>query len=256
MSVYQYFMEEHYDKNGLKYRTFWKMNKTFMLGTAEKGSKEPWLTVNISRGEDFQKFWPVSSEDIKVKRVTEEAYTMHYNETLAALQKLRFHDGEYYNQKDEDGTSIRFYGFFRSPSRYNSIEYIQNAGYIELMLSTERTLLPRRGIANRSKIFNEYAFAEAFKRTLEFFFDGTAMIANYEKLWDILDTLNGSDEPSEPPLINDQYYYLRARDLMLKRKEQLKARLLDFDDVPSRRREIRAEMKGLDYCVSILEKNH
>jgi len=43
---------------------------------------------------------------------------------------------------------------------------------------------------------------------------------------------------------------------MLKRKDELKLRLLEFDDAPSKRRELRAEMKGIDYCVSILDENH
>ena len=56
--------------------------------------------------------------------------------------------------------------------------------------------------------------------------------------------------------VNDDYHYQQARELMLKRKEEIKLRLLELDDAPSKRRELRAEMKGIDYCIEILDKNH
>ena len=48
---------------------------------------------------------------------------------------------------------------------------------------------------------------------------------------------------------------LTVRELMLKRKEEIKFRLLELDDAPSRRKELMAEMRGIDYYVSILDKN-
>ena len=82
------------------------------------------------------------------------------------------------------------------------------------------------------------------------------MQTNQGKLWDTIDALTSSKKLEDPVLINDEYYYLRARELMLKRKEEIKLRLLELDDIPSKRRELRAEMKCIDYCVSILDKNH
>jgi len=75
-------------------------------------------------------------------------------------------------------------------------------------------------------------------------------------LWEVLDILGGYAQPDQPVIINEDYYYQCARELMLKRKEEIKLRLQELDDTPSRRRELRAEMKGIDYCVSILDKNH
>lgn len=47
-----------------------------------------------------------------------------------------------------------------------------------------------------------------------------------------------------------------ARELMLQRKDEIKARLVEIDDKPSKRGELRAEMRAIDYCVSILDKYH
>ncbi len=60
----------------------------------------------------------------------------------------------------------------------------------------------------------------------------------------------------QPVTINEDYYYQRVRELMLKRKEEIKFRLLELNDSPSIRKELRAEMREIDYCVAILDKNH
>ena len=57
-------------------------------------------------------------------------------------------------------------------------------------------------------------------------------------------------------VITQESYYKKARALMLQRKDELKARLVELDDKPSTRRELRAQMKAIDYCVSILDRFH
>lgn len=125
----------------------------------------------------------------------------------------------------------------------------------QFQIEVENCITYRRGIANHNPAIPESVFCQAFKFALEFFYDGSAMPVNQGKLWEVLDALGGSAVPDQPVTINENYYQ-RARELMLKRKEEIKLRLLELDDTPSRRRELRAEMKGIDYCVSILDKNH
>ena len=119
----------------------------------------------------------------------------------------------------------------------------------------ENRITYRRGIANHNPAIAESVFCQAFKLALEFLYDGSAMPVNQSKLWEVLDALGGSVVPDEPAIINEDYYYQRARELMLKRKEEIKFRLLELDDAPSKRKELRAEMRGIDYCVSVLDKN-
>ena len=152
--------------------------------------------------------------------------------------------------------SMHFHAFFRNPSRHYRIDYYQYEECAEICIFTENNIIYRRGCENRCRILSEGIFCQVFKLVLEFFYDGSAMPKNQVKLWETLDALSSPSVPDGPVLINDEYYYLRARDLMLKRKEEIKTRLLELDDVPSKRRELRAEMKGIDYCVSILDKNH
>lgn len=214
------------------------------------------MTANISREPEYFEGIPAFLTIDKVKKCTKEAFNKFYNENFQALQKLRFHGGEYYLDRSDSGDNMYFHAFYRNPSRHYMIDLMQYESCVEICLSVECSLLKRRGIANRCRLLPEGVFCQAFKLVLEFFFDGSAMPKTHNKLWETLDALVGSTAPDEPLLINDEYYYLRARELMLKRKEEIKTRLLELDDVPSKRRELRAEMKGIDYCVSILDKNH
>lgn len=234
----------------------WKVDRKINLGTSDDCKNCPRLVAYIALSEELQDEIPKPFANETIKRITREVFNKYYNRTFQELQKLRFHDGEYYVDKKSYDNSFTLHAFFRNPSRHYSIDLTQRMEYAEIRLETEKTITFRRGVANRSRLLSEWAFSQAFKLALEFFFDGSAMVANQAKLWETLDALTGSAEPDEPVLINDEYYYLRARELMLNRKEEIKVRLLELDDVPSKRRELRAEMKGIDYCVSILDKNH
>ena len=256
MSDYTYYSEKRSDYGHVGETGFWKVNKKMAVGVSEDICKNTWMSAEVAQGIDFDDSIPNSSEFIKNHRVTREAFNKYFNRGFDALQKLRFHDGEYYVEKDEGGDSIKFHAFFRQPSRHYVISGYQFDDYATVGFRSERTIIYRRGVANRGRLLSEGCFTQAFKLVLEFFFDGSAIPANYDKLWKTLDALSGSSEPDEPALINDEYYYLRAREMMLERKEEIKLRLLELDDVPSKRRELRAEMKGIDYCVSILDKNH
>lgn len=234
----------------------WKVGNIICLGTSADNTNEYWMTVNISKQVIPDTNLPPFAEGDDARRVSQETFNKYFNKTFDFLQKLRFHDGEYYVDRRHDGTTITLHAFLRQPSRYYEIEYRQEVDSVEISISTENSIVYRRGCANHCRILSEGIFCQAFKLILEFFYDGSAMQTNQGKLWDTIDALTSSKELEDPVLINDEYYYLRARELMLKRKEEIKLRLLELDDIPSKRRELRAEMKGIDYCVSILDKNH
>ena len=234
----------------------WKVGNIICLGTSADNTNEYWMTVNISKQVIPDTNLPPFAEGDDARRVSQETFNKYFNKTFDFLQKLRFHDGEYYLDRRHDGSTITLHAFLRQPSRHYEIEYSQDVDSVDISITTENSIVYRRGCANRCRLLSEGIFCQAFKLILEFFYDGSAMQANQVKLWETIDALTSTKELEGPVLINDEYYYLRARELMLKRKEEIKLRLLELDDIPSKRRELRAEMKGIDYCVSILDKNH
>ena len=198
---------------------------------------------------------PNSTGRIRYWRISREAFKKSWNENFDSLQKAKLAGGEYYVERDHSGSVLTFHAFFRKPSKHYEIEFIQKAEYAQIGISTENTLIYRRGIANHNPTIMESIFRQAYKLVLDFLYDGSAMPVNQVKLWEVLDSLAGSSEPDVLERVNDDYHYQQARELMLKRKEEIKLRLLELDDAPSKRRELRAEMKGIDYCIDILDKN-
>ena len=256
-------MDEHryYAMKYIGYREagpteLWKVNKRVHLGTTQDEPRSPGLAAYITLTDDLDDTIPDTTEFQKYWRVSRDVFNKNWNEQFQELQKARLHGGEYYIQRYDSGKWIKFHAFLRDPSRHYTVSFDQDAEYAEIMIDTELTITYRRGIALHNPPIAENTFIKAFNLTLEFLYDGSAMPANQGKLWEILDALGGSAHPDEPLLINEDYYYQRARELMLKRTEEIKLRLLELDDKPSKRRELRAEMKGINYCVSILDKNH
>ena len=242
--------------NSIKNVSYWKINNRVHLAADGDGLVTPFLAAHISLGEDFFDEIPDSSKYEKYSRISRDAFKRCWNENFDSLQKAILNGGEYYIARDADGHGFTFHAFLREPSRHYSISCRQEEECATYDISTENTIIYRRGIAHHSRAIPGGVFIRAFKLALEFFYDGSAMPVNQGKLWEVLDALGGSAVPDQPVTINDDYYYQRARELMLRRKEEIKLRLLELDDSPSRRKELRAEMRGIDFCVSILDKNH
>ena len=256
MREFIYYVETRSSSLSPKRNVFWKLNNEYCLAVSEDAKHEAALCATFCNKKDWPIELPKPFDNEKIKRITKEVYHKYFNANFEELQKVSFHDGEYYLDKDDGGSSITFHAFFRQPSRHYSLRISQDFEYPEVFLEKEMSLVYRRGIANHCKILSEEIFRQAFKLALEFFYDGSAICNNLDKLWETLDLLSSPNAPDEPVQLNEEYYYLRARELMLNRKEEIKLRLLELDDIPSKRRELRAEMKGIDYCVSILDKNH
>lgn len=234
----------------------WKVNRKVSLCANEDGKNEPAMVAYVALSAELDDEIPESIEGDRYWRISRDAFKKCWNENFDALQKAKLTGGEYYVERDSSGRLLAFHAFLRKPSIHYKIECGQEAEYARIELSKECTIISRRGIVNHNPAITESVFRQAFRHALEFFYDGSAMPANQGKLWEVLDMLGGSAEPDEPTRISEDYCYQRARELMLRRKEEIKLRLLELDDAPSRRRELRAEMKGIDYCVDILDKNH
>ncbi len=246
--------KKSYDHHGCT--ELWKTNDSLQL-CADKGDPQGFgLTAYVAIDFVFDDSFLDDQRYESVRRITQDAFRKQWNKSFDALQKAMLHGGEYYIQKDDTGHRFSFHAFLRNPSRHYSITCTQEEECAVYEIEVEDNIVYRRGTANHSRAISETTFCKAYKVALEFFYDGSAMPSNHEKVWEVLDALGGSDEPEKPVLISAEYHYQTARELMLKRKEEIKFRLLELDDVPSKRRELRAEMKGIDYCVSILDKNH
>lgn len=61
--------------------------------------------------------------------------------------------------------------------------------------------------------------------------------------------------PSAVWLSMQNKYFDKAKAEMLERRKYIELRLVSVDEPPQKRRELRAEMKGIDFCISVLDAN-
>lgn len=63
------------------------------------------------------------------------------------------------------------------------------------------------------------------------------------------------DKPIGGLVIDANRYFDKAKSEMLERKKNIEIRQVSVDEPPQKRRELRAEMKGIDFCISVLDAN-
>ena len=56
-------------------------------------------------------------------------------------------------------------------------------------------------------------------------------------------------------IIDANKYFDKAKAEMIERRKSIELRLVSVDEPPQKRRELRAEMKGIDFCISVLDAN-
>ena len=233
-----------------------KVNKQIGLSVDDNYRWRPSIYAEIARCENVDDSIPRSDKYSKVTRITEDIFKDFFNATYEALQQVEIHGGEYYLDRRYTSGGIVFHAFFDEPKHHIVIDCRQHIESTDVWLCSERVLSKRPSMRKYGIPTSEKAFCQAYKLVLEFFFDGSAMISNQDTLIEQVKLLAGPEDVPERISIGDDYYYQQAREKMLQRKEEIKARMVDFDESPAKRRELRAEMKGIDYCIAVLDSNH
>ncbi|MBP3257357.1 MAG: hypothetical protein J6M23_05040 [Bacteroidales bacterium] len=242
--------------SSLNYYFLFKVNPAIELQVVINYTYNPRVCAVISRNEPLDDSIPKSTKYHKFKKITESDFDKYFKNNYESVTNQQLRGGEYYLEA-YSGESFVLHAFFENPSRHISLRFSEDLDSSLFYIDVEHTIKNRRGIRNRCTEISEDIFIRAYRLLLEFFLDGSSMISTYEKLFKLAKSLiSSNEEPADSLVLNGQFYFQTARDLMLKRKEEIKARLLDMDDTPTKRGELRAEMKGIEYCITVLENNH
>ena len=242
--------------SSLNYYFLFKVNPTVEIQVVINYSYNPRVCVEIARNEPLDDSIPKSTKYHKYKKITESDFDKYFKNNYESIKKQQIRGGEYYLE-EYSGESFELHAFFEHPSRHLSLRFSEDLDSSLFYIDVEHTIKNRRGIRNRCTEISEDIFIRAYRLLLDYFLDGSAMVSTHEKLFKLAKSLISSDEePAESLVLNGQFYFQTARGLMLKRKEEIKTRLLDMDDTPAKRGELRAEIKGIEYCINVLENNH
>ena len=250
---YLYFVQA---ENYYEEKEYCKVNRKYNLSADAEHKLRPQISVTVGRHTQMDDRIPRSFDNQKYKRLTETVFNEYFNANYSALQRINQRGGEYYLERGLTGEDYILHAFRDKPHMHCVVFCRQGIECSEFSLYSDNSLGRRYAIRKNGRRISEEAFCQAYKLVLEFLYDGEAMPSHQDQLYQAILGLVGPDAPKEEIIINQESYYQKARNLMLKRKEELKARLVELDDKPSTRRELRAQMKAIDYCVSVLDNNH
>ena len=233
-----------------------KVNKEYDINIHNRFDCWPDISVEIARHSPIDDTVPRSDEYSKVRRISEDAFNEYFNGNYSELQETNIKGGDYFLERGRKDDSFVFHAFFEKPSKHCRIDCQMSIGSSRFGLMRENTISDRPMTKKRGLHISEELFCSVYKMVLEFLYAGSSMPNTQDQLFQ---AIKGLLQPGSKPMevvITQESYYKKARALMLQRKDELKARLVELDDKPSTRRELRAQMKAIDYCVSILDRCH
>ena len=253
MSTSQFYSEKF--KNSLRSDCIWlyQASKEFLIEITDDAASSPSIDITVAKLDPTDDTVPKSTKEITYRRITEDQFAQYYKENINSFLNKDFRGGEFYVKIGDDGTYYDFYGYTEKPRQYCYITIYANLSRTDLRIGYEKSHHRRREVRRFLKPVPEGVFLQIYRLVIEFCIDRTTLNLNQDTLFQQIKALTGAEEPVEGVVINQDFYYTRAKEAMLKRRNEIEARLVEMDDAPSRRKELRAEMKGIDYCVHILE---
>lgn len=256
MNDSKFYMDTFRSHRGVEDISINKVNKRVNILVNGEYMWEPAILVTVARRTPTVDTVPKSSESMKVKRITEDTFTEYFDRNYASLQKMNIRGGDYYVEIESYYEMYSFHGFIDNPRLHCIICCQQTIANSEFTISCEHSFSKRPTIKQRGRRISEDIFCKVYKLVLEFFYEGSAMPSLQDNLYNAIQVLVGPDSKEMQVVINQDSYYQKARKLMVKRKEEIKSRLIELDDSPSTRRVLRAQIKAIDYCIYVLDSNH
>lgn len=242
--------------SGKEYTVYEETNRDYHLETDDRIMDSPSVIVNVARGRHLPETLQDAKKLEKLKHLKEDAFLSVYNDALSSFQKRDFRGGEYYMDIDKICDYYSFWAFTERPRQSVNIWFSKLTKESQIGMSLVPTLWMRKGRRANAQAIPEGVFMHVLSLVFEFMHDRTAFTVYHEKLFSQIAALaSPPDEGGTVPavVLNQDYYFTQARERMLGRKNEILSRLVDMDDDPAWRKELRAEIKGIEFCISVLE---
>lgn len=122
-------------------------------------------------------------------------------------------------------------------------------------MSISHSFTYRPGVRRKYTSLPESTFRQVYNLMLEFCHERDAYVQFKDTLFAQVQALICNGKPIGGLVIDANKYFDKAKAEMLERKKNIELRLVSVDEPPQKRRELRAEMKGIDFCISVLDAN-
>lgn len=236
-------------------RDYVEINRDYYIETEDWFVREPGILLWVSRGKALSGTLENPKNYDKLKHLKEEAFLSIFNENLAGFQKRDFSGGEYYLEADKIDNDYLLWGFTEKPNQSLRIYFRQTLEYSTFSIFADPFLWKRKGRRANAQPIPEGVFMQVYSLLFEYLHDRSAYKVYQDKLFSQVEALVGTPEGETHPtiILNQDYYFTQSKQRMLRRKEEILTRLVDMDDDPARRKELRAEIRGIEFCIAVLE---
>jgi hypothetical protein len=198
---------------------------------------------------------PKSKKYHKIKRIQEADFLQYYNQTLYRLDHLDTSGGEYYINIDDYAKYYELEAFLEGPHINMSLRINHGFDMFDCKMGVSHSFTYRPGIRRKYVQLPETSFRQVFNLMLEFCHERDAYVQFQDTLFAQAQVLICSGKPICGLVIDANKCFDKAKVEMLERKKNIELRLVSVDEPPQKRRELRAEMKGIDFCISVLDAN-
>lgn len=232
-----------------------QQNKEFQIEISKEADRIPRIEVYTTRKDKLSHKIPQSSKYNKITRIQESEFNEYFNQTLQNLHHLDVSGGEYFISSDDYSDTYELEAFLTKAHVHLSLYICHTIDFTEIRMATARSFARRPGISRNYVSFPEPQFRQIFNLMMDFCHNRESYVRFQDPLYAQIQALVCDEKPVVGLSANAGNCFDQARSEMLKHKKNIELRLLNMDEPTQKRKELRAEIKGIDFCVSILDAN-
>ena len=230
-------------------------SKDFELEVSESVDFSPSIDVYVARGDKMSIQVPKSTKYHKAKRIQEADFLQYFNQTLYRLDHLDTSGGEYYINTEDYAKYYELEAFLEASHINITLRINHGADMFDCRMSISHSFSYRPGIRRKYVQLPETTFRQVFNLMLEYCHERDAYVQFQDTLFAQVQALICNGKPIGGLIIDANKYFDKAKAEMIERRKSIELRLVSVDEPPQKRRELRAEMKGIDFCISVLDAN-
>lgn len=255
MADSNYWIEHYVSYSSARNSGVHQVTKDYEIEVSDSVDFNPSIDVYVTRNEKLSIQVPKSTKYHKVKRILAADFLQYFNQTLYKLDHLETSGGEYYINTDDYAKYYELEAFLEASHINITLRINHGADMFDCRMSISHSFSYRPGIRRKYAQLPETTFRQVFNLMLEYCHERDAYVQFQDTLFAQVQALICSGKPIGGLVIDANKYFDKAKAEMLECRKNIELRLVSVDEPPQKRRELRAEMKGIDFCISVLDAN-
>lgn len=209
-------------------------------------------SIDITVGDNVTGEPPEEDKYCQVKPITQETFNSYYTNNLRSLKDNFLSEAEYYLQHND----INWYNYYSyTNNSHLNIEISESVGYFSCRIYFRNGVKGRLFARRHFEVAPEAMMAQFFNLTIELLYDPNNFGLLKDEYLKQLNLLIQNGQPIAGLVLNADIAFNEIRTQIETRITSIENRMINFDDSKANRNELRGELKGLKYCLKVLDSN-